>query len=305
MKARLLKGNLYLGLLILVSAVIILARGSSFMQTWFYIFAWWPFILILDSWNYRRSGVSPLFKTAHTFFFMLFVSIGVWLIFELFNFRLQNWSYHGLPVEAWQRWLGYSLAFSSVIPAIYELSELFRRVRVTGNLNVFSLKNTPTFRNLCMALGAICLILPMLWPQAFFPLIWLGFFFLLEPINHRLGNPCFLKELAEKDWKRFWSWVLAGLSAGFAWELFNFWAGSHWEYHLPYLDFGRVFQMPVFGYTGFMPFALEVCVLYTLFRNVFARYFKGQILRQIVGIVILSILYLGVYFLIDLFSVVS
>lgn len=293
-----------MGLSILTAAVVILASGSSFMHTWFYIFAWWPFILILDSVNYRKSGASPLFSPSRTTAFMLFVSVGVWLIFELFNLRLQNWSYHGLPAQAWQRWLGYTLAFASVIPAIYELSELFFHYLRERKTSFVHLKNTAAFRGCCFVLGLTCLVLTLVWPQVFFPLVWLGFFLLLEPINYHLGSACFLQELAEDNWGRFRSWGLAGLSAGFTWELFNFWAGSHWEYHLPYLDFARVFQMPVFGYIGFMPFALEVFVLYSLLGYLYGRYMEGRIARQAVGVLSVSLIYMVVFYLIDRYSVV-
>jgi hypothetical protein len=305
MKDRLLRGNLYLGLFIFTASAVLLVMDSAFMRIWFYMFAWWPFILILDSINYRRHGVSPLFRSVHTFFFMLFVSVGVWLIFELLNLRLQNWSYHGLPDETWQRWSGYFLAFASVIPALAELSELLQYYLKGKNISLFRLKNTAVFRSLCIVTGITCLALTLLWPRIFFPLVWLGFFFLLEPLNHKLGSDCLLKELAENKWNRFWSWVLAGLMAGIFWELFNFWAGSHWEYHLPYLDFARVFQMPVFGYLGFMPFALEVFALYTLLGFLYTKFLKGRTWQQVAGIGIVALLYLIIFYLIDNFSVVG
>lgn len=37
------------------------------------------------------------------------------------------------------------------------------------------------------------------------------------------------------------------------------------EYHLPFLNFGRIFEMPVFGYTGFLLFALQIFALVQLF----------------------------------------
>jgi len=305
MKDLILRGNLYLGSAIFLGAVLILAAGSSFMSTWFYMFAWWPFILILDSLNYRKSGRSPLFQSIQSFLYMLFLSVGVWLIFELFNLRLQNWSYHGLPAQTWQRWLGYFLAFSSGIPAILELSVHFQRQLQEKDLSLFRLKNTPVFRIACVILGVICFILPLIWPRLFFPLVWLCFFFLIEPLNFRLASACFLEELGRKEWSRFWSWALAGLAAGFCWELFNFWAGSHWEYSLPYLDFGRIFQMPVFGYLGFMPFALEVYVLYTFFVYIYNRHLKGHAYRQVWTFISVSALYMCVFYLIDILLVID
>ncbi len=305
MKERILRGNLYLGSAILVGATILLALGWSFMQTWFYMFAWWPFILIVDSLNFRKSGISPLFESTGKFTYMLFVSVGVWLSFELFNLRLQNWSYHGIPIQTWQRWLGYFVAFASVIPAIIELSVFFQNALQIKKFSLFQLKNTHSFRKFCIFLGIVCGLLPLIWPRIFFPLVWLCFFFLLEPLNHRLGNDCFLKDLEDKDWSRFWSWVLAGLTAGILWEFFNFWAGSHWEYSLPYLNFGRIFQMPVFGYFGFIPFALEVFVLYTVFVYVYEKYLSSRVHRQVYWLCSALVIYMFVFYLIDKYSLVT
>jgi len=44
--------------------------------------------------------------------------------------------------------------------------------------------------------GAVCLVLSLAWPRLFFPLIWLAFAFLLEPLNYVLKNPSLLAEPA-------------------------------------------------------------------------------------------------------------
>jgi len=128
--------------------------------------------------------------------------------------------------------------------------------------------------------------------------------FLLEPVNYWLKNESLLVDQERKDWSRIWSWILAGLVAGFLWELFNFWAGSHWEYSLPYLDFWRVFQMPVFGYTGFMPFALEVFIFYQLLSKIF-RELERRIFIKSLTFVLLIIFYLGCFYLIDTFTLIK
>jgi len=93
--------------------------------------------------------------------------------------------------------------------------------------------------------------------------ICLGFIFLLEPVNYRLGLESLLAEAKKQNGNRILCWLLAGLTAGVLWEALNYWAGSHWEYTIPYLNFCRIFQMPVFGYGGFLPFAIEVFAMYS------------------------------------------
>jgi hypothetical protein len=228
-------------------------------------FAWWSLILILDGLNLRLHGSSPLSKSPALFVSQALFSVFVWNVFELFNLRLQNWSYHNLPQARPERWLGYFIAFASVIPALEELALLVRPA-LTGRLCLFRLRLSPLLLRASLFFGLMSLALSLLWPRIFFPLVWLGFIFLLEPLNYRLGNRSLVGDWEKGDWRTFWSWVFAGLAAGIFWELFNFWAGSRWEYHLPRLESGRVFEMPVLGYTGFLPFALEIFAFLQLFR---------------------------------------
>ena len=256
--------NMYIGLGAMLLAIFLLVLDVPFMKTWFYICAWWPLIFILDSLNFRLSGSSPLSDSPRNFAFAAFISIPVWLVFELFNLRLQNWSYHRLPPELPLRWLGYCLAFASVIPALLELSALFQTSLKRKPISFFRLKTTTGFLIAYMILGFFLLALSVLFPDLFFPLVWLGFIFLLEPVNYRLKIDSLLADAERNYGSRMMSWLLAGFTAGVLWESLNYWAGSHWEYTIPYLNFGRIFQMPVFGYGGFLPFALEVFAMYAL-----------------------------------------
>jgi hypothetical protein len=57
---------------------------------------------------------------------------------------------------------------------------------------------------------------------------------------------------------------------GFFWEMWNFFSYPKWVYHIPFFDFLRVFEMPILGYGGYIPFALELFALYHLL-NGFSR----------------------------------
>ncbi len=304
MKERILRFNLYLGLFILAASAILLILQISVIKTWFYCFAWWSFILVVDSLNFRIRKVSPISESTKTFLFSAFISVFVWLIFELINLRLKNWHYHDLPSRFLERWLGYFIAFASVIPAMREISCFIEGLLRKKSLALFRLKISPNFLKLCVFLGILFLVLAIGWPEVFFPLIWLCFIFLLEPLNFRLKNETLFADLERKNWIRIWSWILAGLAAGVLWELWNFFAGSHWEYSLPYLNFWRIFHMPVFGYTGFMPFALEIFAFYQLFAWM-QKEIKKRILAKTLIFSFLIFVYLGCFYLIDTYSLIQ
>jgi len=273
------------------------------MENWFFCFAWWSFILILDSLNFRRTRSSPLSESTSIFLFTAFISVFVWLLFELFNLRLKNWTYYGLPPCLGERWLGYFIAFASVIPAVKEIALFIRSFFRGEEFSLFKMRVSPLFLKILFLSGLFSVILPLAWPRIFFPLVWLCFILLLEPLNYRLKNRTFLKETEEGKWSLVLSWILAGLVAGIFWEFWNFWAGSHWKYSLAYLNFWRVFQMPVFGYTGFLPFALAIFSLYQILFWVYQK-MERKTLVKVMGFVILLLFYAGCFYLIDTLSLV-
>ncbi|MHC4652839.1 MAG: hypothetical protein ACYTES_18520, partial [Planctomycetota bacterium] len=56
-----------------------------------------------------------------------------------------------------------------------------------------------------------------------------------------------------------------GLTCGVLWEFWNYWAAAKWTYDLPFLgplEQHRLFEMPLPGFGGFLPFALECWVVF-------------------------------------------
>ena len=98
-----------------------------------------------------------------------------------------------------------------------------------------------------------------------FGLVWLGFLFLLDPILFRLGLPSLEGDLAAGRRERLFSLLAAGWVCSWLWEFWNFWAAAKWRYIFPLfgpaLTKGKIFEMPVPGYLGFLPFALECFVM--------------------------------------------
>jgi hypothetical protein len=71
--------------------------------------------------------------------------------------------------------------------------------------------------------------------------------------------------------ERLKSLLLAGLVCGIVWEFWNYWARSKWIYAVPIFPNLRIFEMPLPGYGGFPPFAVECFVMYVAVRRVFWR----------------------------------
>jgi hypothetical protein len=78
-----------------------------------------------------------------------------------------------------------------------------------------------------------------------------------------------------RDWERgdprkFLLLLTAGLVCGLLWEFWNFWAQSKWVYTVPFFNEIKGFEMPLLGFLGFPPFAVECYVTYnfiSIFRH--------------------------------------
>jgi hypothetical protein len=58
------------------------------------------------------------------------------------------------------------------------------------------------------------------------------------------------------DWRPLVLSALAALVCGFWWELWNGYSLVHWEDTLPYVHALKIFEMPIFGYAGYVPFGI-------------------------------------------------
>jgi hypothetical protein len=124
---------------------------------------------------------------------------------------------------------------------------------------------------LAVLVGAVFVTLPPLLPYDVRPwtfgFVWLGFVLLLDPLNARAGRPSFLAAWRAGDRAFVWRWLLAGIVCGLLWEFWNYWALAKWKYvGVPVFPSVRLFEMPLAGYLGFPPFALEVFAMYHFVR---------------------------------------
>jgi hypothetical protein len=101
--------------------------------------------------------------------------------------------------------------------------------------------------------------------------VWLGFIFLLEPINAAGGGQTLLVGGPRPRMDRVVNLGLAGLVCGVLWEFWNYWARTKWIYTVPILPDVRIFEMPVPGYGGFPPFAMECFAMYVFARRLLWR----------------------------------
>ncbi len=246
--------------------VLLFARAGP-VPRFFYLLAWWPYIFLADAVIMARTGSSPMSRHIRAFPYLLVWSVSIWLIFELFNFRLSNWHYIHLVSHTPVRWIGYALSFATVLPGLFITSELLASYKLFEASSTHRFTITPRLLVVLQIAGGLMLALPLLCPEYFFPLVWGGFALLLDPVNLRMGAPSLLKDLSLGRPARILRLLAAGLVCGFLWEFWNFWAAAKWIYTVPFVGDIKLFEMPVLGFLGFPPFSLECFVMY-VFINV-------------------------------------
>lgn len=243
------------------------AGDFRFVKLYFTPVQWTGLILFLDGWQKKRRGRSLVADHFGEFLLLAAISIGSWLIFEAYNLLLGNWHYVGLPESRWERYFGYAWAFATISPGMFLIYEtLDALLPGTDRATHPRLPNGVFWTSVIF--GFACLTVPLLWPSTWMtPLVWMGFAFFLDPINGRMGRRSILSEFFTGDFRSMPLFFLAGLVAGVLWEFWNYWAGARWIYDVPYLGHIKIFEMPVLGFLGFMPFAIESFAIYTFVRR--------------------------------------
>ncbi len=159
-------------------------------------------------------GHSRLHDEPGKFFSLAVLSVPLWLIFEAYNLRLQNWSYSGVPVAWPLALLGYGWSFATIFPGIFETADLIESFGWFPSRAAVRF-SSPARRSMIF-FGAICLLGPLIAPQPvasrLFALVWIGFIFLLDPINYRLGLPSLIGDFAVGRHSRFYSLLASGFA---------------------------------------------------------------------------------------------
>ncbi len=267
--------------------------------TFFYLCAWCGLIFTFDQWIRAREGRSLMARCGLGGFALLLLwSAALWYFFELLNFRLQNWYYVFVVDDGRIRSLFSMLAFATVFPGIFWIEHYLSvrgvAAKVRGKMRSFS----PSALYFMQLLGLLFVILPMIWPSYFFPLVWGALVLFFAPINYRRGLDGLLRQLERGEYGPLLRILLAGLLAGLLWESLNYWARAKWIYTVPFFEELKLFEMPLLGFLGFPPFALECSVLYRLLVHerlapAFGHYYQQKtkpLSRPVRGLVLALVL---------------
>jgi hypothetical protein len=116
--------------------------------------------------------------------------------------------------------------------------------------------------------AGVGLILIGVWPNILFPLLWLSPLLIVGSLQTLMGDRHVFTELAAGDWRRVVAAAAAALICGFFWELWNVYSLAKWKYSIPLVHRFALFEMPILGYAGYLPFGLECLIIGDLLKGV-------------------------------------
>lgn len=225
---------------------------------------WLGYIVTVNATTFARTGRCIMLLRPSYFLSLFFLSAAFWWLFEYLNRFVQNWYYVGAAEpSSLEYFLRATIPFSTVLPAVLGTVELLTTYpAVSAGLDrckPIRLYNATQGSWLLLMLSCLGLLGIGLWPNYLFPFIWVGPLLLIVSLQALAGRPTVLSSLARGDWRNLWVPALAALVCGVFWELWNWKSFAHWAYAIPFVHRFKLFEMPLLGYVGYLPFGLE-CV---------------------------------------------
>lgn len=270
MRERRLPLHGFFGGFIVVAGLYLLLTDTPGLNTAWFLFAWYGYLLFLDALTYWKSKQSILVTYRRDAVAMFVWSIPFWFLFEAYNLAIENWYYVFVPRSLVWRIFFSLLAFATVLPACFFHAEFLRVHHAFSGWFGPRIAFTLSRQRMFAALGAACIILPLLFPALAFPLVWGITFFIPEILNYRKGAVSLMRDAEAGDYRRIARIFFGGLMAGGVWEACNYGARCKWIYTVPGFESFKLFEMPLLGFLGFPVFALSAFSFFS-FLNFFIR----------------------------------
>ena len=264
----------FLGIILIILVELSFFIPITSIARIYFPLAWFSYILIIDAIIYKIRGSSLISNRFGIFLGMVVISSLFWDLFEFLNYAVKNWSYIGgdFWLSESARRVYHMISFSTVLPAIFETFELLRSLHLFDKIKLRKKhKISKHFLLAIIYIGILMLPLTFLLPNFTYPLVWLAFFFILDPINYLHKQPSIMQHLKDRKLSIPISLLLAGIICGFFWEFWNYWAPNKWVYNIPFIGFFKIFEMPILGYLGYFPFSFELYSMYFFVQSLFKK----------------------------------
>ncbi len=264
----------YIGIALVLFAELNFLLVIMPFASWYIVIVWYGYMLFIDSIVYKICRRSLISSYPKEFALMIVLSVPFWLIFELYNLYTGSWSYINYA------WYVHLLDFTTILPAIMETFTLMNALRIGRRFDSAKKRvqggRSAAYYNivkLLVIIGALAALMPFIDPEIGYLFIWTGLFLFLDPLNYVTGRPSIIDNAVKGKRSMIVRLFLSGIIMGFFWEFWNYQAYPKWVYTFPGAATAvKLFAMPLPGYFGYFPFALEAFLFYAFFRSFI---FKG------------------------------
>ena len=235
---------------------------------------WLGYVISINAATHALGGHAPLRQRPGFFLGLFPLSALFWWYFEYLNRFVENWHYVGVAeLGGFAYGLHSTLAYSTVLPAVVSTSEwLYTLLRPgpSGPRLHLSVQAQVRVAWIALAGASAALALVGVWPNQLHSLLWIAPLVLLLALQTLAGERTLLAGIGRGDWRALYLPALAALQCGFFWEMWNQYSGAKWLYSIPYVHRYEIFEMPLLGYAGYLPFGIECAAVASLLGGTFS-----------------------------------
>lgn len=236
------------------------------IQRYPYVAQWAGFIVMVNALCVKRRGHSPLTDHPRQYLLLFPASSLFWWFFEYLNRYVWNWFYVGVPgIGPVEYVIFETVCFASVLPGVVAVAALlgtFRafddaaysgmaKVDVRSGASVAALAGLMLF-----GLAGIVFI-----PEFAYPFLWISPLMGFVLIQVLLKEKSVLDVLKDGSWGIVFRYAVAAFLCGLVWETWNYYSLAKWLYNVPWVERWKVWEMPILGFAGYLPFGMECAAI--------------------------------------------
>jgi hypothetical protein len=230
---------------------------------------WLGYILVVSALTWKRKGHCLLTTQPIRVLLLFAASALFWWYFEYLNRFVQNWFYFGVESFSAPRYFWFAtLPFATVLPAVLATEEwLATFTRVGAGLDDWGSIRIRKPRRVAagwLLAAALSLLAIGLLPNLLYPMLWISPLIMLTAGQALAGAPTIFSPLQKGNWQGLFRVAVAALICGFFWEMWNSHSYAGWVYSVPFVGRFKLFEMPILGFAGYLPFGLECAVFSNL-----------------------------------------
>ncbi len=255
-------------------------QEPKWLLNWAYIPLFWGFTLMLDGWVYFRAHRNSLLsRSPHEIIGIGAAATVGWLLFEYLNFFVDdNWFYPCADIVPEDEFGVYAIiGASGLMPAVFEIYNLMNtfpafRHRYDRGPKLATSRRT---RNIILMLALVGIFSISFFPEVMFGVLWIAPLIIFAVVLENFGIWTPFTPIKYGNWSPFLKYSLCYVIYGFLLECWNYfnaihdpldpanmttYTPAHWVYSIPYISRFHVFEMPLVGYLGYLPFGAYCAV---------------------------------------------